>query len=187
MIQPAGAAALESFFIEWHFMSASHGGREGAWGSNVDLLFPPHHTTPNDIITATTHTLAPALFMQNGRLGERRRTSSGDEEAERRSHRGLKGCNLSDDELTLIRLHFNNERPLRGPVTKTWPTWQRTERRAEANMADSWLLLRLQGLRMRRFRGCVFFSPGWKQLHLITDISISPRFFNTAALWPVHI
>lgn len=61
--------------------------------------------------------------------------SSGDEEAERRSQRGLKGFNLSDDEPTLINLHFN-ERPLRG----SGPPKRRLAETG-AKMADSWLRL----------------------------------------------
>lgn len=42
------------------------------------------------------------------------------------SQSALKWFNLSDEELTVISLHFDNERHgrFRGPVTKMWHTWQ---------------------------------------------------------------
>lgn len=67
-------------------------------------------STTYDVITATTRS---CIVYANGRFQGSGGLSSGDEEAERRTQRGLKGFNLSDDEPTLISLHLN-ERPLRG-------------------------------------------------------------------------
>lgn len=161
-------------------MSGSDGGGEGARGSNVDNYFL--RSTTYDIITSTARTLAPALFMQMA-------DSRGGEEAERRSQRGPKGFNLSDDEPTLISLHFN-ERPLRG----VWSPRRGPlggERRAEPR--PRWPTAGKRSfpeLRVRRFQGWdfFFFLVLNEKLRLITEGPDSPQTFQySSSVECVHI